>query len=171
MERVILLNNDYNFLGVINWKRAVTLVVTGKVEVLKNTGRIIRNANKTVELLIPKVVRLVHLARRIYKAKVPYSKKNVIVRDQNICQYCGDQVLNRMTVDHVIPSSKGGKSTFENCVACCKTCNSKKDDKLPHECGMFPIRDPYKPTIMEFVTLKMRSLGVDEVLDDLWSKS
>lgn len=168
MERVILLNNDYNFLGIIDWKRAVTLIVTGKVEVLKTTDKLIRNAERTVEIMLPKVVRLINLARKIYKAKVPYSKKNVIVRDQYVCQYCGDQVLNRMTIDHVIPSSRGGKTSFENCVACCRSCNSKKANRLPHECGMFPSKTPYRPTIMEFVTLKMKSLGVDKTLKELW---
>lgn len=168
MERVVLLNSDYNFLGVINWKRAVALIVKGKVEVLKTTDRIIRNASRTVEMFVPAVIRLVKLVRRIYKSRVPFSKANVITRDQFVCQYCGDKVMNNMTIDHVIPVSKGGKSTFENCVASCKACNCKKDDALPHECHMYPARRPFRPTIMEFISIKMKLLGLEEMLKDIW---
>lgn len=168
MERVILLNSDYNFLGVINWKKAVALIVKGKVEVLKTTDRVIRNAARTIEMYVPKVIRLVELARRVYRSKVPFSKKNVIYRDQNVCQYCGDVVLNHMTIDHVIPVSRGGKSTFENCVASCKRCNSVKDNRLPSECNMPLLKKPWRPTIMEFITIKMKNLGVDKVLEDIW---
>lgn len=168
MERVILLNSDYNFLGVINWKKAVTLVFKGKVEVVKTTDRIIRNASRTFEMFLPKVLRLITLARRVYKSKVPYSKKNVIFRDANTCQYCGDKSTKKMTIDHVIPLSKGGKSVFENCVASCSKCNSIKDDKLPSQCGMSLKRRPTRPTIMEFLSIKMKNYGVDKILEDIW---
>jgi hypothetical protein len=73
-----------------------------------------------------------------------------------------------MTIDHVIPSSRGGKSSFENCVASCKDCNSKKNNCTPSECKMPLRRQPFRPTIMEFITIKMKELGVDKVLADLW---
>lgn len=168
MERVILLNNDYNFLGIITWKRAVNLVVSGRVEVLKATNRIITNASKTFEMYVPEIVRLKHLTQRVYRAKVPYSKKNVITRDQSICQYCGERIEGDITIDHVIPASKGGRSSFENCVASCKKCNNKKGDKFTHECGMHPKRTPYRPTVIDFISLKMKSMGIDEVLSDIW---
>lgn len=168
MERVVLLNSDYNFLGVINWKRAVSLVFQQKAEIVKATDRLIRSAGKTFEMYVPKVLRLVHLARKVYKSKVPYSKRNVIFRDQHICQYCGDKVMNHMTVDHIIPQSRGGKSNFENCVASCKKCNSIKDDRLPSECGMVLARRPFRPTIMEFISIKMKTLGIDKLLEEIW---
>ena len=170
MEQVILLNNDYNFLTFLNWKRAVTLVVTGKVEVLKTTNRLIRSAGNSVNMLLPKVIRLIKLTKRMYRAKVPYSKYNVIVRDKHTCQYCGKRIGDDATIDHIIPSSKGGKSTFENCVAACKPCNNLKDDRLPDECGMYPKNKPHTPTVAEFVQLKRKALGVDELLKklELW---
>lgn len=168
MERVVLLNSDYNFLGVINWKRAITLIVKGKVEIVKNSDRLIRSAGNTVEMYVPSILRLINLVRRIYRSKVPFSKANVITRDMYICQYCGDKVMNNMTVDHVVPSSRGGKTTFENCVASCKGCNCFKDDRLPSECGMALARKPTRPTIMEFIRIKMKLLGLEKVLEEIW---
>jgi 5-methylcytosine-specific restriction endonuclease McrA len=168
MEQVLLLNNDYNFLTFLNWKRAVTLVVTGKVEVLKTTDRMIRSAGNTVNMYLPSVIRLVKLTKRMYRARVPYSKYNVLVRDKHRCQYCGKQLTpNNATVDHIIPSSRGGKTSFENCITSCKPCNNLKDDRLPDECGMYPKCKPYTPTVAEFVRLKRKSLGVDELLEKL----
>lgn len=166
MESVILLNSDYSFLNVISWKRAVRLVVKGKVEVIKATDKIISNAEKTFQMLIPKVLRLVKLVRSIYKTRVPFSKRNILVRDEFTCLYCGrkDQ---RLTIDHIIPKSRGGKTTFENCVASCKPCNNKKNNRTPREAGMFLKRQPTQPTIMEFFLIKMKKLGVYKTLKDL----
>lgn len=167
MERVILLNSDYNFLGTIDWKKAVTLVIKGKAEVVKATDKLIHNASKSVKMYLPKVLRLVQMVRRIYRSKVPYNKRNVIFRDGNTCQYCGE-TDTAMTIDHVIPASRGGKSSFDNCVASCKKCNSTKNDRLPSECGMTLKRRPFRPTIMEFITIKMKNHGIDKLLEDIW---
>jgi len=166
MEKVILLNSDYSFLNVVSWKRAVRLMVKGKAEVVEASNKIIRNAERTIELLIPKVLRLVKLVRSIYKTKVPFSKKNVMVRDNFTCAYCG-KTEQRLTIDHIIPKSKGGKSTFENCVASCKPCNNRKNNRTPSEANMFLKKKPFQPTIMEFFIIKMKRLGVYEVLKDL----
>lgn len=168
MEKVVLLNSNYSFLGVIHWKRAISLVVRGKVEVIKATDRIIRNASRTVEIFVPKVIRLVKLARMVYRSRVPYNRKNVLFRDKFTCQYCGIEDRLNLTVDHVHPTSKGGKSEFENCVAACKECNTKKDSMTMSECGMTLKRKPFKPTVMEFISIKMKLLGVDKLLEDLW---
>lgn len=168
MDKVVLLNSDYNFLGVIDWKKAITLLVKGKVEIVKEGERIIHNASRTVRMIIPKVIRLIAMARRIYKSRVPYSKRNVIVRDGSICQYCGVIDTHNMTIDHVIPSSRGGKTNFDNCVACCKKCNSEKNNRLPSECGMMLLRKPFQPTIMEFISIKMKSHGIDKILEEIW---
>jgi 5-methylcytosine-specific restriction endonuclease McrA len=168
MEKVILLNSDFNYLGVVNWKKAMRLIAKGKVEVLKTTDKIIGTANKNIEIFLPKVIKLIKLARQVYKSKIPYSKKNVLIRDKYTCQYCGNKSKKYMTIDHVIPSSRGGKSSFENCVASCKDCNSKKNNCTPSECKMPLRRQPFRPTIMEFITIKMKELGVDKVLADLW---
>jgi len=167
MERVILLNSDYSFLNTINWKKAMRLMAKGKVEVLKATEKILKSSKRTWELYIPRVLRLVKLVRRVYRAKVPYSKKNVIYRDRFICQFCGLE-SQKLTIDHVIPSSRGGKSSFDNCVAACKPCNNRKNDMTPREAKMTLKRKPFQPTIMEFLTIKMKIQGIDKILEELW---
>jgi len=166
MEKVILLNSDYSFINVIDWKRAVRLMVKGKADVVEASGRVIRNAERTIELLIPKVLRLIKLVRSIYKAKVPFSKKNVMIRDGLACAYCG-KTDQKLTIDHIIPKSRGGGSTFENCVASCKPCNNKKNNRTPSEAKMYLKKKPFQPTIMEFFIIKMKRLGVYKTLKEL----
>lgn len=166
MENVILLNTDFSFLNVIDWKRAVRLMEKGKVEVVKASDRIIRNFERTVEIIIPKVLRLVKLVRSVYRTRVPFSKKNVLIRDGFICAYCGRDDV-RLTIDHIIPKSQGGKLDFDNCVASCKPCNNKKNNRTPRQAGMFLIKKPFQPTIMEFFLIKMKKLGAYKTLKDL----
>jgi 5-methylcytosine-specific restriction endonuclease McrA len=97
---------------------------------------------------------------------VPFNKRNVIVRDEFKCAYCGIESKS-LTIDHVIPLSRGGKSNFENCVAACKGCNAKKGNKLPSEIHMYINKKLYQPTIAEFLRLKLRKLGLDVVLKEL----
>lgn len=155
-KQVILLNNDYSFLSFITWKRALRLVLEDRCEVVLTTDRKVTNIDKTVEFLIPKVVRLMSLVKVIYKNYVPFSRKNVLLRDKYTCAYCGycgDKKL--ITIDHVIPRSKGGKDTFENCVACCVHCNERKGDKLLEDINMYLRRKPYNPTVSEFMNLRV----------------
>ena len=167
MERVVVLNSDYSFLSTIHWKRAINLVLLGKVEVLKKTDRIIKSIN--LEIAIPSVVKLIKFIRKIYTNKVPWSRKNVIYRDRNMCQYCGDyKPFGEITIDHIVPSSRGGKDTFENCVACCKYCNNFKGNRTPNEAQMSLKRKPFSPTIMEFITIKLKTLGIDKLIEETW---
>lgn len=166
MERVILLNSDYSFLNVINWKRAIRLMVKGKVEIVKASERVISNAERTVEITVPKVLRLMALVKSVYKNRVPFSKKNVFVRDDFTCAYCG-RTDRRLTIDHIIPKSKGGTSSFENCVASCKPCNNKKNNRTPRGANMSLLCRPHTPTIMEFFIIKMKRLGVYKTLKEL----
>jgi 5-methylcytosine-specific restriction endonuclease McrA len=166
METCIVLNADYTYLNTVNWKKAVCLMVKGKVEALKYTDRVITNFEKTIVMKIPIVMRLIKLIRTIYRTRVPFSKRNVLTRDKYKCVYCGRK-SRYLTMDHVTPVSKGGKTNFENCVAACKECNNTKNDRLPSEAGMYPSRQPYAPTISEFLRIKMQTLGVYDVLKEL----
>jgi len=164
MERCIVLNGDYTFLNTIGWKRAVCLVIAGKSEVLKYSDRVLRNVSGIV-MRMPLVIRLIKVIRIIYRSHVPFSKRNVMVRDGYKCQYCGSR--DRLTIDHVIPSSRGGRSNFENCVTACKPCNHKKGNRLPSESNMFLSRQPHAPTISEFFKIKMKQLGMEKYLKEL----
>ena len=167
MEQVILLNADYSFLNTVSWQKAICLLAKGKVEVLKSSERVIRSASGLV-MKIPLVLRLIKIIRTIYKARVPFSKKNVMVRDGFKCVYCGKKSV-RFTIDHVVPKARGGKSSFENCVCSCKPCNNKKGSRSCREVRMFPKASLTAPTISEFLRMKITTLGIKKVLDDLFT--
>jgi len=114
-------------------------------------------------------MRLVKLIRTLYKARVPFSKKNVMVRDGFKCAYCGISDV-RLTIDHIVPKKRGGKSTFENCVASCKPCNSRKGHKSCSEARMYPKVRSHQPTVMEFLQLKMKAQGIDKIIKELFAK-
>ena len=168
MEKVIVLNNNYEFLSFCDWKRAVVLVYQGKAEPLKLSDRFILNYEKTVKITIPYVIKLVKLIRNVYKKQVPFSKQSVFIRDNYQCQYCGCYP-KRPEIEHIIPKSKGGKSTFENCVTACTPCNREKGSRTPKEAGMFLKKQPVRPTINEFMLKKMQtSKGVASLLKELF---
>ena len=160
----VVLNGDFTYLGTVSWKRAIKLVLADKVKVLKQSEMIINCAQRSFR--VPAVVALMKIVRMVYKNKVPFSKKNVLVRDQHRCIYCGSP-NRRLTIDHVIPRSRGGKTDFENCVACCKQCNSKKGNRTPTEVGMYLKKRPFQPTISEFMRLKLRNTDVYRYLVEL----
>lgn len=165
-DTCVILNADFTFLNVVNWKKAITLLVKGKTEILKFGEKVVKNYDKTYTIMIPVVMRLIKIVRTIYRTKVPFSKRNVVARDKNSCQYCGKKA-SKLTIDHVVPLSKGGKTCFENCVAACSECNAKKGNRLPSESGMFLRKQPHQPTISEFLRIKMEILGVDKLLKEL----
>ena len=165
MDQCILLNADYTFLNVVDWKRAMCLLAKGKVQVLKHSERLIRTAGG-IAVKVPAVMKLIKLIRTLYVNRVPFSKKNVLVRDGFKCAYCGKE-SRRLTIDHVVPKSRGGKTVFENCVSSCKPCNNKKGNKTPTEVQMYLKVKAYQPTISEFLRLKVIKLGINDVLKDL----
>jgi len=163
-KQVVLLNADYSFLNTVSWQKAMCLITKGKAEVVKYTNAIIRTGEGVI-MKIPYVMRLIKFIRTLYKTRVPYSKKNIMIRDGMRCMYCGSGD-KRLTIDHIVPKSKGGKSTFENCIASCKPCNNKKGDKTCSEARMFPRVMPTQPTISEFLMLRMRKLGIDSIIQE-----
>ena len=165
--RVLLLNADYTPLGVIGGEKAVKLMAKGKVEVVKATDILIHNTEKTVKFLLPKILRLIKFIRTLFKTKVPFNKRHVLMRDNYTCAYCGKRSTTHMSLDHVVPKAKGGKSTFENVVTSCVPCNQKKDNRLPSQASMFPRYRAYEPTIMEFIKMQIRRLGMEDALKEL----
>jgi len=155
MEAVIVLNAGYEFLGLVSWQRAMGLLFTGKVEVVKQSDRVVKTVSRTFR--VPAVIRLIKFIRQIYRREVPFSRKNILVRDGYVCQYCGgDFTASDLTVDHIIPKVQGGDNGWTNVVACCRSCNMRKGGRTPRQAGMQLIRKPFKPTIMEFINLYLR---------------
>jgi len=163
-EACVLLNGDYTFLGLVDWKRAMSLMFAEKVRVLKFSERVIKGVNRTFRA--PAIAVLIKVVRSVYRGHVPFSRRNVLLRDRFTCAYCGTRA-KPITMDHVIPRSRGGKTNFDNCVACCRACNQKKAARLPSEAGMSLRRRPWQPTIAEFIRIRLRQSGVYGVLVEL----
>ncbi len=166
MEKVIVLNSDYSFLNVVTPAKAFSYIARGKVIVEKATEKVLTTAEESFK--IPLIVRFTYYIRQVYKRKVPWSKKNVLIRDNYTCGYCGVYDKSHMTVDHVVPKADGGKNTFENCVASCKPCNNRKGDRSCHQMGMFPKHRMVQPTISEFMKKWYKSFGVEDIIKTLW---
>ena len=164
MDRCIVLNGDYTFLNTVDWKKALCLLIKGKTEVLKYAKRVIRLADGTI-VKIPLVMKLIKIIRMIYRNRVPYSKRNIMIRDKNRCAYCGS--LKDLTIDHIVPSSRQGETSFENCITACRTCNNNKGNRTPSEAKMYLRHQAYAPTISEFFRIKMKLMGVDSYLKEL----
>jgi 5-methylcytosine-specific restriction endonuclease McrA len=140
------------------------LVFADKVKIVKYSDRIIRGVERGFRA--PAVMVLIKVVRSVYRNKVPYSKKNVLIRDRHTCVYCGKNEKG-LTIDHVIPRSNGGNTAWENCVACCKRCNHKKGSRTPTKAGMHLTRSPFQPTIGEFIRIRLELSGVSSVLVEL----
>lgn len=166
MHQVVVLNADYSYLNIISWKRAIKLIFQKKVEVLKYSNKVIKGFEAIIK--VPLVVRLIKFVRNIYKRCVPLSKKNVFIRDLYVCQYCGQKIRTSPTIDHIIPKSRGGTFSWTNVVTACIKCNQKKGNKLPSEAGLSLIKKPVMPTISEFFSLKLKLLGLEGILKDIW---
>ncbi len=160
----ILLNGDYSYLCQIDWKRAICLVISEKAKVLKYSDRMIHGVGKAFR--VPAVMVLIKIVRSVYRNRVPFNKKNVLVRDQYTCVYCGRR-QKPLTIDHVIPVSRGGKTDFENCVTSCVTCNNKKGARTPSEAEMHLKRRPVQPTISEFIRIRLKQSGAYHYLQEL----
>ena len=144
MEPVLLLNITYEPLKIINWKKAITLLCLGKVEVIEEYGRDIHSVSFTIRL--PSVVRLLRMVKRP-RSPIKFSRQNIYARDRYKCQYCGGRYPSEeLTYDHVHPRSRGGKTEWENIVTCCIFCNRKKGGRTPGEASMHLIRKPDRPT-------------------------
>lgn len=166
MNGCILLNGDWTYLSTLSFKDTVRFMCKqDKVEIVRYSEKKIKRPDGSF-MKLPLVMRLLDIVRRIYRAKVPWNKKNVLTRDRNRCMYCGKTKCS-LTIDHVFPQSRGGQTSFDNCVASCFECNNKKGNRTPREAGMRLIRQPFTPTIAEFFRIKMTTTGVTEFLQEL----
>jgi len=145
-KKVLVLNSSYEPLMVINTKRAILLVLSKKVDILVNYSEFLKSTYSVFH--IPSVLLLKRYIR-FNKKQITLSRKNLLKRDNKICQYCGDNDKN-MTIDHIIPKVLGGQDTWENLVTACFKCNSKKGNKLLVDLNMKLIRSPVKPSMIAY---------------------
>lgn len=139
----LLLDQGYQPLRVIPWQRALCMQFVGKVEVVSEHNWPIRTV--TTLFPAPAVVRLLRTVK-VRPMYVRFSRDNVYLRDGHECQYCGKACRHKeLTLDHVIPRSRGGKTTWKNVVTACVACNRRKGRETPEEAGMPLLTPPSRP--------------------------
>ena len=138
--KALVLNATMEPLCVVPARRAVVLVLSDKADVVQTNGH--RFRSEVLDLAAPSVVRLRTFVRVPYRRRAALSRRGVFIRDEHTCQYCGRGAEN---VDHVLPRSRGGAHEWENVVAACRRCNSRKKDYTPAEAAMTLRRQPYAP--------------------------
>lgn len=161
-SRVLILNASYEPLHVCSVKRAVGLLMHEVAERVEDTDRVLRSPRSVFP--VPSVIRLKRFVRGPIRQRVAFNRKNVFRRDDHHCQYCGRH-FSDLTLDHVMPRSRGGPTSWENVVACCKSCNAKKRDRTPDEARMHLLRQPYAPRF-----IFSSAYGVMPDIDPIWEK-
>jgi 5-methylcytosine-specific restriction endonuclease McrA len=147
--RVLVLNASFEPINVCTVRRAAVLILKNRAEVLEHGDWSLHSESLTLPR--PVVIRLVtyvKIPRDAHRRKI--TRRAVFARDRWTCQYCGNE-RGHLTVDHVVPRSKGGTSSWDNIVACCAPCNRRKGDRLPKQVGMLPVRKPKVPSSSIFI--------------------
>jgi 5-methylcytosine-specific restriction endonuclease McrA len=147
-KRVLVLNLDHSPVAVVSPQKAIVLLLLEKANCLSTYGLLeIRTVSRSFEY--PAVIRLNDYKNIPYRG-VLLNRLNLFRRDGGECQYCGSR--RHLTVDHVIPRSKGGKTSWTNLVTACNRCNVNKGDKTPEQAGLILKKEPFKPSLSYFLS-------------------
>lgn len=153
MQSVLLLNASYEPLRVISWQRAVTMFFCGKIEVVEEYDFNIRSVSLVIKA--PAVVRLLQYIK-VGKKTPPLCRTNILARDNFECQYCAVPLTSKeATLDHVVPRSQGGKTSWDNIVCCCGECNRRKGGRTPVQAQMNLRTKPVKPDWLPVLTVRL----------------
>ena len=157
------LDAAYRPVGIVEALEALVMCIIGKAKVLEEHDSVIRSPSKTFKL--PAVIVINRVVKYSFLTTRP-NRRNICIRDDNTCQYCAN-VFNYadLTIDHVMPKSRGGKNEWGNLVASCKKCNQKKGSNTPEEAGMKLVKIPKAPKKMS-LKFKAHSEGIWK--DYLW---
>lgn len=157
MTNVLVLNQDYSPLTLCSIERAFLLMYLEKADLISQIeGQSLRSISSSFPF--PSVIRIKRYIHVPYKGVI-LTRHNVFKRDQFSCQYCGNP--KELTLDHLIPKSKGGKSSWTNLVTACKTCNARKGDFAPGEVGLKLAKKPIRPSYVMFLKATMKSMRED----------
>lgn len=150
---VLVLNATYEPLSIVSVRRAVVLLLKEKAEIVEATEAVLRSEH--IVLPVPLVIRLVTYVPVPRRLGLPVTRRTVLARDRYTCQYCGSQPGKaHLTVDHVVPRSRGGKTVWENVVIACGPCNRRKGDRTPEEAGLRLLSRPARPRYVALVLLE-----------------
>lgn len=149
--RTLVLNAGFEPMQLVSWQRALCLVLSEKAEVVAHYDAVVRSVSSSVQL--PSVVRLVRYVQVVSRlGLVRCTRKNVLLRDHYQCQYCGVKCRpGAITIDHVVPRSRGGKTTWTNVVAACHLCNRKKGSRTPEQVGLVLQKLPRRPAWRDLI--------------------
>jgi 5-methylcytosine-specific restriction endonuclease McrA len=151
---VLLLNASEEVINVIDWMKAVKLLMAGKATKPYNYEDYHEITTSSGVFKLPTAIVLIEYVRIPYR-KCKLSKKNLYNRDNGMCQYCSKKLTKAsFTIDHILPKSRGGKNTWENMVSCCRACNVKKKNRTPSEAHMKLLSVPGLPH-KDFVLIKV----------------
>ncbi len=182
-SQVLVLNKNYVPINIVTVREAIKKLVKGRAEVvsiedtaytgynfdswiemsflksqfgLESNEEII--GNEEFSIVAPTIIRVLNYDKS-YQQQVRFSRRNVFIRDKNICQFCGKKFpLDELTWDHVIPRARGGSTSWENIVCSCYKCNNKKGCRTPEEAGMKLLHKPIKPNV--FITFEVPIEGI-----------
>jgi len=158
--RVLVLNANYEPIRVVTWERAVCMIYTQSAEIVESTDEVLRSPSMSMNM--PSVIRTIRRPRH-RKVSIKFSRANVLLRDANCCQYCGNEFEPaKLNYDHVLPRSRGGKTDWSNIVMSCYACNAKKGDRTPTEAKMTLLSTPKKPTWLPVVNKRIDVKSVPE---------
>ncbi|MBU0671640.1 MAG: HNH endonuclease [Candidatus Margulisbacteria bacterium] len=137
-HKVLVLNSSYGPINITSWRRAMILMYKGKASGVKFNGTLING-----KLRLPEIIKLTKYVPIPY-LEIVLTRKNIYLRDNHTCQYCGKN-NGSLTLDHIIPKSRGGRETWDNMVVSCARCNNRKGDQTLEAAGMKLTGTPYRP--------------------------
>lgn len=158
---VLVLNASFEPVSICAGRRALTLIVKDAAVIQEHTGREVYRG-----IMFPSVIRLKRYTYIPTRMQVT-TRKNILARDHYMCQFCDKRLpAGELTLDHIIPESKGGPSSWSNLIACCSPCNRKKADRTPEEAGM-TLRHRPRPATIHTARHLLRNMGADS---SMWQK-
>lgn len=162
-SNVLVLNATYEPINIVSVRRAVVLLLKEKAEMIEAVDGELRSRH--LRMSMPAVIRLVYYVRIPRLLKVPLSRRTVLARDYYTCQYCGAKPeRSELTLDHIRPRSRGGKTTWENVVTACRRCNTRKGNRTPAEARLTLRCKPARPRYVAFAILSQSRQN------ELWQK-
>jgi hypothetical protein len=142
-KKTLVLDSSYIPRSIVSSTRAFTIVYKGSAEVIENHPAHFKMVDEDLKINKPSIIRIPRYIKH-HRHNVPPSRQNIFKRDGHTCVYCGNRERRKLTIDHVIPQSKGGKNSWDNLVTACFKCNNEKADLSLKEYGV-SIEKPRKP--------------------------
>lgn len=167
--RALVLDASYRPIDIVNWQRAIVLDLLQKADVLEYYDYTVNSVSE--QFFVPAVIRAKRCGKYVGRfGRVPLNRKNIMLRDGLKCQYCGKRGSSNLTLDHVMPQSKGGPNTWDNLVTACGPCNTRKGDSTLRELRWKLLSQPKEPSPWDMGII-LASLGMNnlESVPEEWS--